>query len=470
MKMQPAPDITLGALLRHNDRSGRARLEADNGSVPYAALRTATSFIGDQMDLTGRSALLAVPDQLSAALALIQLDGVARRIVLCPPDVEPRHFAAVVADAAVDVVVCRDSTAEIAALGLPVVIAGPTVNGTARPTPCTRRTEWVLLTSGTSGSPKLVLHDLASLVGAIRPSDGAQESIVWATFYDIRRYGGLQIFLRAILGGHSMILSQAGEPVAAHLARLQRGGVTHISGTPSHWRRALMSGAAHLMSPRYVRLSGEIADQAILDALQAAWPQAGVSHAYASTEAGVGFNVIDGRAGFPAAIVDAPAAGAEVAIRIVEGALQLRSGRAAVRYLGETHSAIVAADGFVDTSDLVERRGDRYHFIGRRGGMINVGGAKVFPEEIEAVLNGHPAVRVSLVQGRRNPIIGALVVADVVLVGPAANTPPGADQAIIAELLDHCRAMLPAHKVPARLRIVAHLDIAASGKLARPHA
>ena len=72
----------------------------------------------------------------------------------------------------------------------------------------------------------------------------AARRAVWATFYDIRRYGGLQIFLRAIIGGGSMVLSEPGEPLADYVARLRAAGVTHISGTPSHWRKLLMSGSA----------------------------------------------------------------------------------------------------------------------------------------------------------------------------------------------------------------------------------
>ena len=163
-----------------------------------------------------------------------------------------------------------------------------------------RATEWLMLTSGTSGVPKIVGHTLEGLSGAI-VADGPARGTppVWATFYDIRRYGGLQIFLRAIIGGGSMVLSQSGEALADHVARLAARGVTHISGTPSHWRKLLMSGSAAGFSPRYVRLSGEIADQAVLDGLAQAFPDASVGHAYASTEAGVGFAVNDGREGFP---------------------------------------------------------------------------------------------------------------------------------------------------------------------------
>ena len=71
-------------------------------------------------------------------------------------------------------------------------------------------TERVLLTSGTTGVPKLVSHTLASLTAPIKAR--AVGAPVWGTFYDIRRYGGLQIFFRAVLGGGSLVLSSAGEP------------------------------------------------------------------------------------------------------------------------------------------------------------------------------------------------------------------------------------------------------------------
>jgi acyl-coenzyme A synthetase/AMP-(fatty) acid ligase len=138
-----------------------------------------------------------------------------------------------------------------------------------------RETEWVLTTSGTTGAPKLVAHTLRGLVGAIAPPDRGAQPSVWATFYDIRRYGGLQIFLRAIVGGASMVFSDANEPLDEQMRRLARCGVTHISGTPSRWRRALMSPERALIAPQYVRLSGEIADQALLNALKEAFRPAG---------------------------------------------------------------------------------------------------------------------------------------------------------------------------------------------------
>jgi acyl-CoA synthetase (AMP-forming)/AMP-acid ligase II len=287
---------------------------------------------------------------------------------------------------------------------------------------------------------------------------------VWATFYDIRRYGGLQIFLRAIVGGGSMVLSDADEALVDHVARLKARGVTHMSGTPSHWRKLLMSGAASGFAPRYVRLSGEIADQAVLDGLKHAFPAASIGHAYASTEAGVGFAVNDGKEGFPAGLIGQ---GGAVEMKVVDGSLRIRSKRAAHAYIGRSAAALVDEDGFVDTGDMVELRGDRYYFVGRRNGIINVGGLKVHPEEIEAVINRHPEVRMSRAKSRRSPITGAIVVADVVL---AAGCDAGRGDAVRNEILAECRARLATHKVPAMIRFVPALDVTPAGKLARADA
>jgi acyl-CoA synthetase (AMP-forming)/AMP-acid ligase II len=422
---------------------GRFVGDASAGLV-LAELRDGRHIDAAAEALRGKSVLISCERQLPAVLALLRLDGVSRRILLCPPDLPPAHLPAVMAAAEVDAIV-SDSSFSCPAAPAP----GPI-----------RQTEWVLFTSGTTGQPKLVVHSLASLAGPLVDGIGVASDAVWSTFYDVRRYGGLTILLRALLGGGSMVLSQNDETVAAFLARAGRAGVTHMSGTPSHWRRALMSEAAGHIAPRYVRLSGEVADQAILDQLEAAFPAAEIAHAFASTEAGFAFDVRDGRAGFPAAVIDQ--AGGGVDLRIINGSLCIRSGRAACRYLGG-HGPLADASGFIDTDDMLERRGDRYHFVGRRSGVINVGGRKVHPEEVEAVINQHPDVRMARVRGRPSPITGALVVADIVVrPGAAADF-----QAVKGSILALCRDRLDSYKVPALLHQVASLEIAQSGKLAR---
>ncbi|SHG62667.1 class I adenylate-forming enzyme family protein [Bradyrhizobium erythrophlei] len=424
-----------------------------------------TCLVGRFGELSGRSVLLAVSDQLISALAMTELDGVARRMLLCPPDLRADHVQTLIDEAEIDAIV-TDQPSRWADVGVYLVMAAraPERRGTKAKTE--RATEWLMLTSGTSGVPKIVGHTLEALTGAI-VADGPARGTppVWATFYDIRRYGGLQIFLRAILSGGSMVLTEPGEALADHVARLNAMGVTHISGTPSHWRKLLMSGAASGFSPRYVRLSGEIADQAVLDGLRKAFPDASIGHAYASTEAGVGFAVNDGLEGFPASMIGINRDGVEM--RVVDGALRIRSTRTAHAYVGRDAAALTDGDGFVDTGDMVELRGDRYHFAGRRGGIINIGGLKVHPEEIEAVINRHDEVRMSRARSRKSPITGSIVVVDVIL---ADGCDASRGDEIRKKILADCRAQLPSHKVPAMIKFVDALDITAAGKLARTDA
>ena len=265
------------------------------------------------------------------------------------------------------------------------------------------------------------------------------------------------------------MLSDSNEPFGQFLARLRAHAVTHVTGTPSHWRRALWSPAAGSIAPRYVRMSGEIADQAILDSLRAVYPRAKIGHAYASTEAGVGFEVDDEREGFPAGFLGEPRNGVE--IKIEGGTLRVRSAGTAVRYLGEGCGPVAGEDGFVDTGDVIMVRGERCYFAGRIGGIINVGGLKVHPEEVEAVINRHPKVRMSLVRPKKNPITGAVVVADVVLAH--AFDGEGADMRkseVKGEILQLCRERLAQYKIPVVISFVPSLTVARSGKLARHNA
>jgi len=433
---------------------GKGAFHGAGGSIATAELMAASCLGGALETLRGRSVLLALREQLSTAVALLELDGVARRLVLCTPDLTPEQLAEVAAIAETDAVLSE--------------LPAPVPSAAAIERRTTIESEWILLTSGTTGSPKLVVHTLASLAGTL-PRQAPGSGSIWSTFYDIRRYGGLQIYLRAVLSGSPLVLSSPTESTAEFLARAAARGVTHISGTPSHWRRALMSGAAQLLKPVYVRLSGEVADQVVLDQLHATYPHARIGHAFASTEAGVAFDVNDGRAGFPAEFI---AGGHEgIDMKVEDGTLRIRSQRTAARYLGAALNDLSGGDGYVDTGDLVELQDGRYYFRGRKGGIINVGGLKVYPEEVECVLNADPRVRMSLVRARHNAIMGAVVVADVVL-KDSENSVPAAPAAedIKNDLLKACRRALPAHKVPAILRFVAALELTAAGKLVRPGA
>ncbi len=466
MKMQQAESQSLWSTLAGAKWQAPAFLHGVGLSAAFDNLVRNSVLNGQGDALRGSSVLILTSNQLIAAHVFAELDGIARRLVLYPSDFPLEHLRFVIETADVDAIV-SDRTD-----------FGPTMPRVRFFVPYSREsvpqdydrsslleTEWILLTSGTSGSPKLVAHTFASLTSVIKPTTETTPR-VWSTFYDIRRYGGLQILLRALLTGSSMVLSDAAEPLASFLQRAGSHGVTHISGTPSHWRRALMSPDAHRISPQYVRLSGEIADQAILNRLVETYPDARIVHAFASTEAGLAFEVSDALAGFPESLV---ASAPRIEMKIEDNSLRVRSAGTAKCYMGRTAPILKGQDGFVDTGDLLELRDGRYYFVGRRDGQINVGGLKVYPEEIEAVLNRHPEVYMSLVKWKKSPVMGAVVVADVVL-----KTALQAGECNPAELKDkilvHCRSSLSPYKVPAVINFVPALEIAQSGKLRRAHA
>jgi acyl-coenzyme A synthetase/AMP-(fatty) acid ligase len=466
MKMQQAESQSLWSTLAGAKRQAAAFLYGVGSSAAFDDLVRNSVLNGQGDALRGSSVLILTSNQLIAAHVFAELDGIARRLVLYPSDFPLEHLRFVIETADVDAIV-SDRTD-----------FGPTMPRVRFFVPYSREsvpqdydrsspseTEWILLTSGTSGLPKLVAHTFASLTSVIKPTT-EKTPRVWSTFYDVRRYGGLQILLRALLTGSSMVLSDAAEPLASLLERAGSHGVTHISGTPSHWRRALMSNSAHRISPQYVRLSGEIADQAILNQLGATYPDARLVHAFASTEAGLAFEVNDALAGFPEnAVGHTP----RVEMKIEYHSLRVRSAGTAKCYLGNTAPVLKDEAGYVDTGDLLELRDGRYYFVGRRDGQINVGGLKVYPEEIEAVLNRHPEVYMSLVKWKKSPVMGAVVVADVVL--KAALQAGGCSPAELKDkILVHCRSSLSPYKVPAVINFVPALEIAQSGKLRRAHA
>jgi acyl-coenzyme A synthetase/AMP-(fatty) acid ligase len=405
---------------------------------------------------------LAARQQLTTALALIELDGLAQRITLCPRDLDSKQLSYVFDRAGAEAVV-SDIAPPDGFSGEWVRIAYAPQSIPIKDSQAKRcSTEWVLLTSGTTSAPKLVLHNFRTLTAAIKPV-AEKDRVTWGTFYDICRYGGLQVFLRVIIGGACFVLSEADEPVPEYLDRLACHGATHVLGTPTHWRRALMTSSMQRIAPRYVRLSGEISDQAILDVLSGLYPGAVVAHAFASTEAGVGFAVNDGLEGFPASTLDLTRPSPQ--LKIEDGSIRLRSEGNALQYIGGSELQLKDKDGFVDTGDAVELRDGRYYFLGRLSGVINVGGIKVYPEEVEGVINSHPKVKMSVVRARKNPILGSIIVADVALREPNEEQDGGTE--IKTQIFDKCRAVLSKHKIPTAINFVPSIPVGPTGKVLR---
>ncbi len=317
-----------------------------------------------------------------------------------------------------------------------------------------------LMTSGTTGRPKIAAYTRECLLDrfAGQTSLAALANSRWLLTYQPTTFAGLQVLLTAVYAKGILVVPESRTPVE-FLSAAQQHAVTHVSGTPTFWRSLLMvAGQCGWPELRQATLGGEAVDQATLDRIRIAFPQARITHIYASTEAGVVFSVNDALAGFPAAWLTEGVHGSQLRIR--DGLLEVRTPRRMAGYIGHGVETPFIEDGWLRTSDRVTVDHDRVHFLGRLDSVINVGGSKVDPFSVEAFLLGLDDVAEARVVGVRNQISGFIVAADVVL-------KPGVDPGQARDRIQaECYNRLPRAHVPRLLRVVDAIRVLESGKKA----
>jgi acyl-coenzyme A synthetase/AMP-(fatty) acid ligase len=317
----------------------------------------------------------------------------------------------------------------------------------------------IIPTSGTTGRPKWASHSLETLLSSAAVRTRALNGSRFLLTFQGASFAGVQFMLSAMSAGGELYYLQ--QPSIEALASLARKFPPHVaSGTPTFWRAFLLTlaNSADRLPLRYITLGGEIVDQSILDTLQLKFPKAKIRHIYASTEVGAIPPVEDGLAGLPAEWLQRP----DYGLAIIDGEFFVRRKKLERRYYaGERETDVPEATDFVATGDLVEVADGRIIFKGRSDAVINVGGAKVNPEEVERVLLSIPNVADAFVYGQRSSLAGFVVAADVVLSG---NIDPSKFQKEAASIL---QKSLLRHKIPGRIRCVEALHRSESGKLLR---
>jgi len=406
--------------------------------------------IGRGAAYAGRRIGLCLTDPFDCVSAILALDMQADTLLLLSPDL-PAHVAEqVMAQAGIDHVLSDRED-------LPGAERWDDRRANAAPAPVpSRDTRWLLTTSGTTGMPKLVQHDRASIVRSVRTTAKAPDAR-WAMLYDPSRFAGTQVIAQALLAGGTLLIPDNRWSTGETVDWLGERGCTHVSATPSLWRRILMAPSVKNLALRQVTLGGEIADAAILGALRARFPEARITHIYASTEAGTGFAVRDGLAGFPAGWLDQGVEGARLAIR--DGILWLRPAADAMTSAEHIERD---AQGFIRTADRVAVDGERVMFLGREDMALNVGGTKVQVEAVEDVVHAHPAVAQCRISARPSAMMGNLLTLSVVPKEQAVDA-----AALKRDIASWCRDKLPAPARPATIRIVPEIAITAAGKQQR---
>lgn len=410
--------------------------------------------------IQGQRVAIQLADVGNGLQALTAFDGLAESVTLLPASLQSRYLGNLLENAGCDLLLTDRTDLPS---GLPVsAIYGQLIEMAGAQTISPDRattTEWHLVTSGTTGPPKLVSHTLASIIRTTKLLPNGKTRPCWGLLYDYTRFAGLQVLLQAVLPGAQLVAPETGASLSEKITQLVKAGCSHLSATPTVWRTIVMTPGSEVLPLHQVTLGGEIVDDRLLGALSEMFPDARVTHIYAATEAGVGFAVHDRQCGFPSSFLTTPPAG--VCLRVEGGRLYLKNTGVKPTYVG-THLSFGSDDGWIDTGDNVERIGDRIYFQGRANGLLNVGGNKVHPEEVERLLREHPAVSLARVYGRPSSIVGTIMQADVVL-----TEQHGDRQAACREIKAFIRSRVDAEKVPAIIRIVNQLDVTPAGKLRR---
>lgn len=306
----------------------------------------------------------------------------------------------------------------------------------------------ILFSSGSTGKAKAMLHDLDTLIASYPP--GRHPGLRVLAFMGLDHIGGIDMFLRGIASGACLVVPQERSPEAV-CRLIEEARVDVLPTTPSFLNLMLLSGAYRehdLGSLKIIGFGAERMAPTVLRRLMEAFPEVSFQQKFGTSETNAVRTVSKPSDPLWMRIDDGG-----VDWKIVDQELWLKTPSRILGYLN-CESDQLAADGWYRTGDLVDEDGEGYFRIfGRRESMINVGGEKVVPGEVEAAISELEAVRDCRVFGQENPMVGQVVEAEVVLVD-------GADEKeTVRALRKHCRERLAPHKVPVKIHPVQEIGM-----------
>jgi acyl-CoA synthetase (AMP-forming)/AMP-acid ligase II len=291
----------------------------------------------------------------------------------------------------------------------------------------------VLFSSGSTGSPKGVVHDFTALLAKFVRPGNRKRTLSFLLFDHI---GGVDTLFNTLSSGGTLVTIPSRDPDTV-CAAIATHRVHTLPTSPTFLNMLLLSGACSrhdLSSLRLVAYGTEPMPASVLARLRAELPEVTLLQTYGLSELGV----LRTRSRADTLWVQFTGEGYETTIR--DGVLWVRTPTSMLGYLNAPDR--FDADGWFCTDDAVEVDGEYLRILGRVTDQINVGGRKVYPAEIEAVLLDLPNVRDVAVFARANPLMGQIVSARINLV----NTEPL--DAFKRRMRQFCKERLPSYKVP----------------------
>jgi long-chain acyl-CoA synthetase len=298
----------------------------------------------------------------------------------------------------------------------------------------------ILFSSGSTGKSKAALHDIVPMLEKFTVQRHTLRTITFLLFDHI---GGFNTLLYNLSNAGCVVTVQDRQPETVCRAIAQHR-VQLLPTSPTFLNLLLVSEAwkhHDLSSLETVTYGTEVMPQSTLDRFVAAFPKVKLQQTYGLSEVGI---LRSKSRSSDSLWVKVGGEGFET--RVADGMLEIKARSAMLGYLNAPSP--FTADGWFKTGDAVEVDGEYIKILGRKSELINVGGEKVYPAEVESVLQTMPGVEDVAVTGEKNAITGHIVFARVKLSG---DEPLGAFRARMREF---CNGKLPRFAVPQRVELV----------------
>ena len=311
----------------------------------------------------------------------------------------------------------------------------------------------VFFTSGSTGVSKVVVHDLAKLLGKYMSKRHDLRTLAFLLFDHI---GGFDTLFYVLSNGSTLVIPDSRMPEAVCRA-IQQHRVEVLPVSPSFLSMLLLSEAYteyDLSSLKYITYGAEVMPAGTLAKCAGAFSGGKFLQKYGTTEIGTMRSKSEEQDSVWVKI-----GGEGYEWRVVDGILQIKCDSAMLGYLNAPSP--FTSDGWFITGDSVEQNGDSLRILGRKSDIINVGGQKVYPSEVEEVICEMDGVVDATVYGEKNQLLGSIVCAKVKLARPEP-----VDEFLL-RLRTYCKARLDRYKIPLKITLSDDMQVDARSKKMR---
>jgi acyl-CoA synthetase (AMP-forming)/AMP-acid ligase II len=301
----------------------------------------------------------------------------------------------------------------------------------------------VLFSSGSTGESKAAVHDLLWLLEKFKVRRHSYRTITFLLYDHI---GGVNTMLYTLSNAGCIVTVQERTPDQV-LSAVEKYRVELLPTSPTFINLILLSEAYRrhdLSSLKTITYGTEPMSETTLKRFHELFPQISLLQTYGLSEVGI---LRSKSKGSDSLWVKVGGEGYET--RVVDSVLQIKAKSAMLGYLNALSP--FTDDGWLNTGDAVEVDGEYLKILGRKSELINVGGEKVYPTEIESVILELESVSDVTIYGEKNPITGQIVCANIT---PSFDLTDSLKREFIANVKRHCRAKLQNYKVPVKINIV----------------